>query len=37
MRHGYTPQDACKAAVERLIAKHENKVENLQVGFIAAE
>lgn len=35
MRHGYTPQDACKAAVERLIAKHENKVENLQVGFIA--
>lgn len=35
MRHGYTPQDACKEAVERLIKKHENNVENLQVGFIA--
>jgi N4-(beta-N-acetylglucosaminyl)-L-asparaginase len=35
MRHGYTPQEACKEAVERLIKKHDNKVENLQVGFIA--
>lgn len=35
MRHGYSPQEACKAAVERLIAKHDGKVENLQVGFIA--
>lgn len=35
MRCGMSPQEACKAAVERLIAKHENKVENLQVGFIA--
>jgi len=35
MRNKMSPQEACKAAVERLIAKHENKVENLQVGFIA--
>lgn len=35
MRHGYTPQEACKEAVERLIIKHDDKVENLQVGFIA--
>jgi N4-(beta-N-acetylglucosaminyl)-L-asparaginase len=35
MRHGYTPQEACKEAVERLIKKHDNQVENLQVGFIA--
>lgn len=35
MRHGYSPQEACKEAVERLIKKHENNVNNLQVGFIA--
>ncbi|MBK9192030.1 MAG: N(4)-(beta-N-acetylglucosaminyl)-L-asparaginase [Crocinitomicaceae bacterium] len=35
MRCGMSPQEVCKAAVERLIVKHENKVENLQVGFIA--
>jgi len=35
MRHGYTPQEACQEAVERLIKKHENHVENIQVGFIA--
>lgn len=35
MRHGYTPQEACKEAVERLIKKHNDKVDNLQVGFIA--
>ncbi|GAB1309094.1 N(4)-(beta-N-acetylglucosaminyl)-L-asparaginase [Urechidicola sp. KH5] len=34
MRNGMSPQEACKAAVERIIAKHDN-LENLQVGFIA--
>lgn len=35
MRHGYSPQEACKEAVDRLIKKHGNQVENIQVGFIA--
>lgn len=35
MRHGMSPLDACKEAVNRLIRKHGNQVENLQVGFIA--
>ncbi|MBK8925845.1 MAG: N(4)-(beta-N-acetylglucosaminyl)-L-asparaginase [Crocinitomicaceae bacterium] len=35
MRHGMSPLDACKEAVDRLIRKHGNQVENLQVGFIA--
>lgn len=35
MRHGMSPFDACKEAVDRLIRKHGNQVENLQVGFIA--
>ena len=34
MRNGMSPQEACKAAVDRIIAKHDN-LENLQVGFIA--
>lgn len=34
MRNGHSPEDACRLAVERIIAKHEN-LEGLQVGFIA--
>ena len=34
MRQGYAPEEACKLAVERVIAKHEN-VDGLQVGFLA--
>ena len=34
MRQGMTPEEACKHAVERIIAKHKN-LENLQVGFLA--
>ena len=36
MRHGMTPQEACKAAVERVIKKHSD-LTNLQVGFIAID
>ena len=34
MRQGYTPQEACKAAVDRIIKK-EPDLKNLQVCFIA--
>lgn len=34
MRHGATPMEACKEAVERIARKHP-KTENLQVGFLA--
>ncbi|MDB0062500.1 N(4)-(beta-N-acetylglucosaminyl)-L-asparaginase [Crocinitomicaceae bacterium] len=34
MRQGKTPQEACKAAVERIIAKHDD-LTGLQCGFIA--
>jgi N4-(beta-N-acetylglucosaminyl)-L-asparaginase len=34
MRAGATPDEACKAAVERIIKKHPS-VENKQVGFLA--
>ena len=34
MRNGMTPEDACKAAVERIIAKHKS-TKDMQVGFIA--
>ena len=34
MRQGYSPKEACKAAVERLMRK-EKSLDNLQVGFIA--
>lgn len=34
MRQGKSPYQACKEAVERIIAKHEN-VDDMQVGFIA--
>lgn len=34
MRQGYEPEEACKAAVERIIKK-EPKYKDLQVGFLA--
>ena len=34
MRQGYSPEEACKAAVERIIKK-EPKYNDLQVGFLA--
>ncbi|MCG8372891.1 MAG: N(4)-(beta-N-acetylglucosaminyl)-L-asparaginase [Balneolales bacterium] len=34
MRAGMSPQDACKAAIERIIEKHDD-VSNLQVGYLA--
>lgn len=34
MRQGYSPNQACKMAVERIIAKHED-LTGLQCGFIA--
>lgn len=36
MRNGATPQEACKAIVERIHEKHKS-VENLQVGFLALD
>jgi N4-(beta-N-acetylglucosaminyl)-L-asparaginase len=36
MRHGMSPQEACKAAVERIVKKHKN-LKNLQVGFLALD
>lgn len=36
MRHGRTPQEACKEAVERIISKHED-LTGLQVGFLALD
>ena len=38
MRQGYSPEEACKKAVERIItiAKNKNKsLDELQIGFIA--
>ncbi|MCH2225308.1 MAG: N(4)-(beta-N-acetylglucosaminyl)-L-asparaginase [Crocinitomicaceae bacterium] len=34
MRQGFSPKEACKMAVERIIAKHDD-LTNLQCGFIA--
>lgn len=36
MRHGYTPLDACKEVVNRIIQKHTD-LTNLQCGFIAID
>lgn len=34
MRHGYSPEEACKEAVNRIIKKHKD-LKDLQVGFLA--
>ncbi|NVK66665.1 MAG: N(4)-(beta-N-acetylglucosaminyl)-L-asparaginase [Flavobacteriales bacterium] len=36
MRQGYTPQQACEMAVDRIIQKHED-LTGLQVGFLALD
>src|SRR5688572_6122889 len=35
MRQGYTPQNACKEAVERIIKRNPVKAKTIQVGFLA--
>ena len=35
MRQGYTPEEACKKALERIVAKNPESSKNLQVGFLA--
>ena len=35
MRQGYSPEAACKKAVERIINRNPAKAKTLQVGFIA--
>jgi N4-(beta-N-acetylglucosaminyl)-L-asparaginase len=35
MREGYTPVDACKFAVERMVRIRKEKSKDIQVGFIA--
>jgi isoaspartyl peptidase/L-asparaginase-like protein (Ntn-hydrolase superfamily) len=36
MRQGYSPEESCKMAVERIIAKHED-MTGIQCGFIALD
>ncbi len=35
MRHGYSPEEACKEAVMRIIKKKPETAKNIQVGFLA--
>ena len=35
MRQGYTPQNACKEAVQRIIKRNPAKAKTIQVGFLA--
>jgi len=35
MRHGYSPEDACKIAIERIVKKPGSNYKNFQVGYIA--
>lgn len=35
MRHGYTPENACKEAVMRIVRKSPVKSKEIQVGFLA--
>ncbi|MBS1521743.1 MAG: N(4)-(beta-N-acetylglucosaminyl)-L-asparaginase [Bacteroidetes bacterium] len=35
MRHGLSPEDACKEAVNRIIKKKPETAKNIQVGFLA--
>ncbi len=35
MRMGYSPEDACKRAVERILAKQPGNPKNIQIGFLA--
>jgi N4-(beta-N-acetylglucosaminyl)-L-asparaginase len=35
MRQGYSPETACKKAVERIVQRNKGNVKDLQVGFLA--
>ena len=35
MRQGYSPNDACKIAIERIVKKPKSNYKNFQVGYIA--
>lgn len=35
MRQGYSPQNACKKAVERIVNRDREKAKSIQVGFLA--
>ncbi|MBS0433112.1 MAG: N(4)-(beta-N-acetylglucosaminyl)-L-asparaginase [Proteobacteria bacterium] len=35
MRHGRSPQDACREAVQRIVARKPDTTKDLQVGFLA--
>lgn len=35
MRQGYSPENACKKAVERIVKRDKEKAKSLQVGFLA--
>lgn len=35
MRQGYSPEEACKKAVERIITRNPERAKTLQVGFLA--
>ncbi|GAC1308949.1 MAG: N(4)-(beta-N-acetylglucosaminyl)-L-asparaginase [Mucilaginibacter sp.] len=37
MRQGYSPEDACKEAVNRIIKKKPQTAKNIQVGFLAID
>ncbi len=37
MRNGATPYEACKKAIERIVAKSPSKLKDIQVGFIAVD
>ena len=35
MRQGYSPEEACRQAVERILKKNLAKARDIQVGFLA--
>jgi len=35
MRQGYSPEKACRTAVQRIVKKNPEKAKTLQVGFLA--
>jgi N4-(beta-N-acetylglucosaminyl)-L-asparaginase len=35
MRNGYSPEQACKKAVERIVNRDRKKAQTIQVGFVA--
>lgn len=37
MRNGYSPEMACKKAVERIVNRDRNKAKDIQVGFLALD